>query len=317
MTFLLNLPNNFQAVFEAPGVALVSANLSLSFTDNDIVRLDTTTGAITPVCHVAGPSGPLVLDADGNLFYGQQSSNPASGRILLWLAAELASGVPLDESDAIVGAGGFQGIATLAIDGVNGGLYAGVGSTTPGVNRVVRVFQSAALSTVLVEGPSFHYLSDLEFLSDPCGALFQGWQPQCGGTLRYSSVNFVDQAHRAELTPSRPQGALTGAGAGPGPGPIAFEVAGGPPAGFAQVFFGPSATVVSPELAHVFPGALPLFTGLSLGSVALAGGVVPLDAAGAAQLLSYDPGLDGVITVQAICFDGTGLAVGTSTAADL
>jgi hypothetical protein len=315
MTFLANLPFNYDAAFAASGIAFVSANLSMSFSDNHVVRLDPTTGATSNACHVTGPSGPLAFDALGNLYYGHLAAPYA---VIVFPAAALALGVELTELDALTFAAGFAGPAALAVDQATGAVYLADNDFTTGTNRIVRVLTSAALSPEIVVGTTpFQNLGGLELVETSCGGLFAPWQPACGGTLVYSATDFFSFVSRAAATPARASGALTGPGAGPGPGTVAFEVQGAPAFGFAQLFFGPSAGYAEPELAHVLPGAPPLFTGLPLASIQLVGTLLPLDGAGALQVVTYDPGLDGLLTVQALCFDAGGFPVGTSTAAHL
>jgi hypothetical protein len=311
-----NLPFNFDAVFEDARYALVSTNKTMSFADNHIVRLDVMTGAASDVCFVSGPSGPLALDPAGNLYYGQQLGSASS--VLAWTAAQVAGGTLLGEADALTVSSGWNGIAALAVDPGSAQLYLAENHPVTGANALYRVLVTKALSPVLVSGGApFQYMGGLEFDGASCGGVFAGYQPACGGTLRYSAVDFVSVAFRAAVEPARPQGALSGPGLS-GPGLVTFSVAGGPPGGLAQIFIGPTSAQGSPETAYHLPGALPLLSGLPLSAIDLVGAPLPLDAGGAMALSVYHPGgLQGLLTVQAICITGAGALVGTSTAAHL
>jgi hypothetical protein len=293
----------------------VSANVSLSFSDNNVMRVDPTSGAMTSVAFVTGASGPLAFDALGHLYYGLQGS-PAS--ILVFTSAQLASGIEQTELDAIVLATGFAGPSSLAVDHVTGAVYLAENDFGTGANRIVRVQGSAALSSEIVVGTTaFNNLSGLELVPSECGGIFAPWQPECGGVLRYTGTDFFSTNDRIAVVPARPQATLTGPGAGPGPGAVTLELSQAPAVGFVQAFFGPTSSFSTPEVAYALAGAPPLFTGLSLSSIDVLGGVIALDAAGELDLPAYDPGLDGVLTVQALCFDAAGMLVGTTTPAHL
>jgi hypothetical protein len=57
----------FDVVFLSPAEALVSASPTGASTA--IVHLNVTTGATRPIATLSGPSGPVGLDASGNLYY--------------------------------------------------------------------------------------------------------------------------------------------------------------------------------------------------------------------------------------------------------
>ena len=257
----------------------------------------------------------MALDPLGNLFYGIQDDNP---RILRWTGAQLAGGVLLGEADAQTISIGWTSIGAMAFDPVSFGLYLAENDFATGANRLYRAGGTKASSPVLVEGTlPFNFMGGLEFVGTDCGGLFAGYQPACGGTLRYSAVDFVSVAYRVAVQPERPLGSLDGPGS-TGPGLATFHVDGGPPAGFANVFFGPTSAWSEPEAAILLPGAPPLFTGLLPGAIDFLGVPLALDAGGSASLSAYHPGgLLGLITVQSVTFTGTGAIAGTSTAAHL
>jgi len=315
MTSIGNLLNNFDAVFEDAVHALVSANQTGSFADNHIVRVDLLTGAQTDVCFVTGPSGPVARDPLGNLYYGLQKGDQSA--VISWTASQLASGLLLGEADATVVSTGWNGIGALAFEPATG-LYVAENHPVSGAGALYRAAGTKAASALVVETAApFTYLGGLELDASSCGGVFAPFQPLCGGTLRYSAVDFVSVAYRAEVNPARPEGMFSGGGT-VGPGEVTFTAIGGPPSGVAQLFFGLSSLETLPETAYLFPGALPLFTGLPLSAIELVGPPIPFDAAGSAALTAYHPGgLLGQLLVQAVCITTTGAIVGTSTAAHL
>jgi hypothetical protein len=317
MSPLGTLTNNFDAAFVDATTALVSANATGSFSDNHIVRVDVTSGAQTDLCFVSGPSGPLARDPLGNLYYGLQGPEQ---EVIVWTAAELAGGSLLSEADATPISSGWQGISSLAVDPVHGGLFLAENDFLTGERGIYRTSATKALSELLVSGAAAApapYISGLEFSAAPCGAVFAGYQPACGGTLRYGVVDFTSFAQSVALAPARPTGALTGPGTS-GAGLVTFEVSGAPALGFAQVFFAPTPALSAPETAYLFPGALPLFTGFALEAIEVLGAPLPLDGSGSASLSVYHPGgLLGLLSVQAMCIDPGGLIVGTSSVAHL
>ncbi|MEM7311458.1 MAG: hypothetical protein AAF682_32645 [Planctomycetota bacterium] len=316
MSLLANITFNFDAVFDGPNSVLISANTSASFSDNDILRVDVPGGTINNVAFVGGPSGPLALDPAGNLYYGLQADPVA---VLQWSAADLAGGSLLTEANAVTIADGFLGASSLAFDPVGGELYLAENDFAffSGSNRILRVGTSAATSTVVVDGTTlFNNLSSLEFVGGTDGALFEPFQPDFGGTLRYSAVDFVSSTARIEAQPARPAAALSGAGTA-GPGTVDFTVTGGPDGGSVLVFFGPTSAWTLPEAAFLFGGP-PLFTGFDLNAIELTDLVVPLDELGTGAVSAYNPGgLKGSLTIQGLVLDSTTSTVSTTNGVDL
>ena len=120
MSTLTTLDFNYDAVFDSPSSALVSASTCGFGCGNDIVRVHTTTGATTPVAEVPGSAGPVAMQSDGSLLYATISDSfpapPGSTDIVSWTAAQLRSGTTLDLGDATLFHGGLDGAASLAVD---------------------------------------------------------------------------------------------------------------------------------------------------------------------------------------------------------
>jgi hypothetical protein len=317
-SLLTNLFFNYDATFGPDGDLFVSAAVGGFGTGADVVRVDPDTGATQFVAHVAGSSGPLALDAAGNLFYATVSASfPAplgSTDVLLWTAAQVDSGLLLDESDALVFGAGFDGATALVCDRTTGDLFLAEASFGSGVNRIVRVVGSAGVSPVLVEGEPFQWMTVAQYFDGTGPAIFAPFQPASGRGLVFEHTDFATFDRRLDLEPLRPSLQLTGPGT-VGAGSFALEFSGCAPGGSCLIFFGPSA-LVGPEVA--LPLALPLFVALDLGTAIAAPFLLPVDGNGEAQLAAYNPGaLLGLVSFQGLVLDTFGAAVGTSELASL
>ncbi|MDP6368410.1 MAG: hypothetical protein QF615_02295, partial [Planctomycetota bacterium] len=166
VTTVANLPYNFDAVFDTdPHFALISAAICGWGCGNDIVRLEVATGTVTPLAQIAGPSGPLALNALGELYYGTQDpaypAPPASTDIIYWTAAQLASGAPLDETNATLLAAGFDGASALAVDPASQNLF--VAENLYGVSgKIHQLDRFGARVAEVASG--LNWLSNMEFL---------------------------------------------------------------------------------------------------------------------------------------------------------
>ena len=317
---ITNLTFNYDALFFGSGELFVSA--AATPTGNGIYRVDILSGSVTLLATVPGPSGPLLLDAAGNLLYGMQFDGfplpPTGGHDLIrWDAAQLASGAVLDESDATLVVAGFDGITDLALDSSTGAVYlAENAGFTSGANRIRRVGTGLAGSEVLVEGSvAFATLSNLEFLPGAGAARFLGYQPATGGTLRYASTDFVSSFERSAVMPLRPRTSVSGPGTS-GVGPFDVRVDDAPPLGFGLVYYGPTSDFDPNEA--VLQLSLPIFVGLDLTTISRAPGTLMVDTAGAGtQGYSSPGGLQGLFAIQVLLFDAGGKLAGTSSAAFL
>ena len=161
------LPLNYDAVFESSSHALVSAATCGFGCGNEIWRVDLFSGATSLVAEVPGASGPLVLDPDGNLYYGTSPSEfpppPRPSRVIRWTAAELQQPSVLTLQDADVVGVGFLGAARMAIDPLNGDLFLMENNYASGENSIREVFAGPD-SVPLVTGRPFFALGNLEFV---------------------------------------------------------------------------------------------------------------------------------------------------------
>ena len=321
MTFLANVFFNFDAVFETPTTALVSAATAGFGMGNDLVRLDTTSGATSLVAHVAGPSGPVALDAMGNLWYAPQSDlfPPPDGfaTIGFYTKAQLESGALLGDADRIPFASGFDSVGSMVFDPVGGGLYVTSNHFGNGTNRIYRVGTSAANSTLLFTGDTWHWVSGLEFVGGDGLAAFQRFQPASGGTLRFSRTDFGALDERWELEPARAQASLSGPGTS-GQGEVSLDVAGALPGGTVLVLFAPSALSNPVEQVYSFAGLPPIHSPLHLPALDFLPLFLPADGNGAGSFSFWNPGgLEGLLDFQALVGDAAGTTLGITTAASL
>lgn len=321
MALLTNLYFNYDADFESATTAIVSAATGGFFTGNDLVRVDTTTGATQVLAHVSGPSGPVDVDRFGNLWYATQDPvfPPAAGTtdVVFFTAAQLAGGVLLGDADAFTFSSGFDGGSSLAEDETFATLYMTEASFDLQVNRVRAIGSSPALSAVLVEGDPLFFGASIERRPGDGIAIFRPYQPVSGGALVWAATDFAGTSTRRRLEPARPLASVSGPGTS-GAGPVTFDLAGAAPNGTFLLLYGLQSTYGSLESAVLFQNVLPLFTGLDLGTLAYLPLFLPIDANGAGSLPFENPGfLQGLVVLQALVCDASGKPFGTSTAAFL
>ena len=188
-TPLGSLAFNFDAAFEDGGHLVVSAATGGFGADNELWRVDVTTGAAVRIGSVPGASGPVALDDEGNLYYGTTSNDfppPAAQTDLLrWDASVIGAGVPFDASDATVLSTGLAGASSLVFDDVLDALYVAEVNFGTGASRISRLPAGTSIPQVLVEGRPFFAISRLELAASTSPAVFAPYQPAHAATLRY------------------------------------------------------------------------------------------------------------------------------------
>jgi hypothetical protein len=314
-TLLNNLFFNFDATFEAPDKALVSASTGSLGTGSEVWRIDTSSGDLTGLVQLPGASGPVAVDALGNLIVATASNQfPAplgSSSVYLFLAAQLTGAPVLSAAQGFVLGSGFDGASSMTIDAASGQIYLAENNFGAGTNRIRQVSGNQAQSPILIEGPSFGWLGVQGIVAGSQGALLAPYQPAFGGRVLVTSTDFFSYDERLGVEPRRPLLGATGPGAS-GAGPFTLALTDGPLNGFALLAYGPS-LAVGPELP-IFGLGQPLFTGLSLASASLLPATFVLNGAGAfSQGFVNSGALTGVLTAQALCFDSQLSAVGSST----
>lgn len=312
VTPLANIAFNYDAAFDSPSSVIVSG-LGTSAIGNQLIRVDTDTGASTVVCDVTGFSGPVACDANGDLYYVTFPSPTAD--VVRWDASQLTGAPVLDTSDATVLSTGFLGGASIQVDPTSGDVFVAENVFSTGANTLLRVGPTRATSEELVTGTLGFSLSNLELVEPTGGAVFAPFQPEFGGALRYSTNDFAGTIARNRVRPDRPEVALTGPGA-VGAGAFAVELTGAPTSGVAVFVFGAQSLYSPVELPYLF-GGQPVLSGIDVGT-AIIGPIVSTGASGAASLAYFNNGsLIGTAAIQAICVDPLLGIVGSSSTAFL
>lgn len=304
--------NNFDAAFEDSGHVLVSAARCTFGCGNRILRLDVQSGSTALVARVQGPSGPLALAANGDLYYGAipASFPPPPTSILVWTHAQIASGVVQDETTAATFVQGIAPPSSMRFDPVYGHLFVAepVFAGTSGIYEYDR--QGTLVSNIL---QSADYLSGVELLPTSGPGSFQAFQPD-GMKLCYRGTDYnAGTSEVRSLRTRRPFGSTSGPGLS-GPGPVTFRVRNAYPNASMLVLVGARSSY-NPNESTYDMGNYLLHTGLDLNHVRRLGSV-PTDASGTGTFTFQNPGnLQGTLVLQALVRDPNGVVVGASTAA--
>ncbi|MBK6939102.1 MAG: hypothetical protein IPH13_02700 [Planctomycetes bacterium] len=307
---------NYDGAFDAGG-ALFVAHGNVTFTGTNLVRIDVDTGAVQTIASLPGPSGPIAIDGAGNVLYGVNSpafpAPPGSGSIVAFSAAQVAgapAGGVLTDADAQVLVNGLNAVSDLVVDAegdwiVSDSIYGTV--TEFEANGVV----ASILGVPTAANVSVTYLA---FVDDGAthAATFDAFQPAAGGELAAIVSDFATTNELHSIRPQRAEFEVLPTNPVPiGPFTVTLERA--PEQGLAMLF---AAAASSSNDAIVLVGDVPLFFAL-LPPTLVQLGVVPLDSGGAVSLPASNPGVGASIAVQAVVFDATLTARGTSQVLDL
>lgn len=307
---LANLNFNYDGVFESPSSMLISAATCGFGCGNDIVRLDTNSGATTLIANVTGPSGPVAMADNGDLYYGLVDLVTANNdSIIRWTEAQMNGGTPLSPADATTVFGGLAGIASMDVDPVFGNLFLAE-TVFGGTSRILEVDPSGSLVDVVVE--SSFWLTNVELIQDSGDGHFHRFQPSDGVYLHYAGTDFSMIDDIATVRAQQPTTSFSQVG------PAAtVSITGGEPGGAALVVFTQNAfydpNLITSMLGGTdfqFHAAAPLNRLRRSGPLLL-----PLDANGDADFHYFDPGsLAGMFAFQALITDSTGRIIGGSSA---
>jgi hypothetical protein len=308
---LADLDFNYDAEFEDAGHALVSAAPCGFSCGNEIYRLDVVTGALSLLASVSGPSGPIAIAANGDLYYGLNPDFPVTtGAILRWSQAQVSSGVLLTEGSAAVVAPGIDPASSLAFEPVYGHLFA----SQPIFQGTSHVDEYTADGQPLGTAfESLDYLSNLEFRRTQGIGAFQAFQPPgvellCRGTDYSGGVSQV-----STIRSRRPRASITGPGL-TSPGMVTFEVRGAHPNAALLVLVGHRALYDPHESSHD-AGTFLFHTGIPLNDIRRLV-TVPTDASGTGTFSFFNSsGLMGTRVLQGWILDSNGVGVGSSTEA--
>lgn len=308
---LTDLDFNFDARFEDAGHVLVSAAPCGFGCGNEIYRIDLSNGATSLLASVSGPSGPLALGRNGDLFYGLIPDYPAvTGSILRWSAAQLASGVLLDEASAVVLDSGIDPASSLEIEPVFGHLFV----TQPvfgGTSHVVEYSPDGQLLGTVAA--SLEYLSGIAFIRTQGLGSFQAFQPN-GVRLAYRATDYSANTSAIRTIHTRRPRAFTSGPGLNGPGNVDFTVTGAHPNASFLVLMGAAATYDPNETSYDF-GYFLFHTGMPRAGIRRLGSVAT-DANGEGTFQFYNPGgWQGTRVFQGLIRGANGLFIGSSTEA--
>lgn len=313
---LAQLTFNYDAAFSPAGDLYVSAATGNFGPGNDVYRVAIPSGALTPIAHVAGPSGPIAFDAAGALYYATQGSGfpaPAgSTDVIGWTAAQVAAG-NLDNSNATVVCAGLDGGASLAVDPTTQKLYVAETSFLLGTNRVRRVGNTQANSPIVVDAGTLS-IYGLKFMTGNSAATFAPYQPDTGVRLTYGATDFFSASERSTLRPARPQLSLSGPGL-TGVGPVTLTVTGGVPNGSVYLLNCLQTSLLPSEVSLQFPTFL-LHTTFVLSQARRLPFYLPADASGTSVFqIQNTGGLQGLRAYQFLVSDSAGVFLGSSNVA--
>ena len=304
----------YDAVFRTGTELLISAS-DPGFAGNDILSLDVSTGALKTLAQVPGPSGPLDLRANGDLFYAPFPTVGTATDIVYWTAAQVASGAMLDETSWTVWSSGYDPISSLRVDPVKDRVYVAENLYDDMTfallsARIRRARPNEAKAELIVVGDES--LSNLEFVDAGGGAAnFQSYQPGDGSNLKYNTTDFSSFTTHQTIAPKR--STLTASGPGlSGFGAVTLTAVDAPANGTLYLLFGPQATMSATEQTYSNPGYL-FHTFLSPSSMRRLPFIIPTDANGTGSFTLFNDGsLTGLYGYQYLVGDGTATFIGST-----
>lgn len=306
LSFVANAFFNYDAVFLDETFAVVSAATCGFGCGNDLLRVNVQTGALQDLAEVPGSSGAVALGPGGALYYalvsGAFSPPPGSAQIIRWTAAQVASGLRLTVGDAQVVVPALDGGASMAVDGVLGGIV--VAESIFGATSRVRLY-SAGGNLVATVIESQEWLSSVELRAGGGAGHFYPYQPANGVYLTYSSAG---QIHT--IRPQRPQASLVQQGS-----VFDLVVSGAPPGGGMLVLWQSAALWNPIETSYSLPSlGFQFHTGVPPASLRRLQFFMPVDAGGQGVFSYFDPGsATGTLVFQTLLLDAAGQFVGSST----
>jgi len=322
---IANVPLNYDAVLLDDDRALVSAKTGgFAAPDNDVMFVDLLTGQTQVLAQFPGASGPLAIDANGDVYYATSPSAfpaPAGTVEVLRLSraavdSAIASNQVLGPADATVVISGLDAAGDLAFDddgdlfyvdwfsGRIGEIHDADGNAATLAPTLIDYAGSSLNGSVLQFAPS----------ATPIPQVFEPFQP-AGGSLLVHETDYVSISQVRTLTAARPQ--LAASVASPIPtGTFSLDTTGGPANGLGLILFATTAGT-GPSTLGVPGFEQPLFVDSALVAAPV---IAPIsfDASGAASLAIANPGFvqvfDAIAQTVVVSVDG---ALGSSTALSL
>lgn len=321
LSHVLALVSSYDAEFLSDGDLIVTADLTGGGNGNDLIRLDLSVPSATPIGFVDGPSGPIAVRKNGNVYYATQSFDFPTPTgfvdILSWTSAQVSGGTFLDVNNASLFASGYDGGSAFVADPINGGLFlaenvydnnfALVSAKVKRVRPGAGVFEEVVDSSLAIGA--------LEIANTGGGAAnFRAYQPADGSNLLYSTTDFFSQTTRNLVVPKRPILNVSGPGT-LGIGSVTLTMTGGVPDGAMYLTFAPQDQMTVDEETYLLPGFL-WHTYFGPGTTRRMGFYLSTDSNGDGSFTFWNPGsLIGLYGYQMLVTDAGGTFLGSSTQA--
>jgi hypothetical protein len=313
-TYVATVPFNYDAVWESPTSLLISAGAP-SFNDNNIVRLNVTTGAQTLLVAVTGPSGPIGIDGFGNLYTVILKDADVPGdtaNVVLFPAFALTGSPVLTDFDASPLGIGFEAASSMHVT-PNGRVY--ITENQFGLSgRIWAVNGSPLSSELLYEGAGEWVTFDrVDAGSGP--GVFAAFQPELGsGRFLCNRTDFGTFEERFDFTPKRPAMSVTTGPVGVGVG-FTLDVTDGRPNSPVVLAYGATPAPGTPEIG-VIPSPIPLLSSFDLNSLQIFPFPLLLDGNGEFSV-SFATGAISGVSFQGLMLDDNFIGIATTTRADL
>ena len=307
MSTLTNLFLNYDADFEDDQHVIVSQSSCGAGCPNYLMRVEVNTGAATLVASVPGPSGPLAVAPNGDLYYGTVHPSypppPGSSDIIRWSAAQVHGSLPLSEQDATVFHAGLNSAVSLAVDPVYGNVF--LAESIWGRPSRIHEFDKQSGEKVAAVVRSSSWISNLELMSGGGPGHFHAYQPADGVFLHYDNGEIIT------IAPQRPTASITQTGSN-----VTFTVEGAKPNGAMLLVWGPQSSYNPLEESYQLAFDFLFHTGISLHELHRLPFMLPIDVHGSGSFSYVDPGnLAGTLVFQALFTDEVQRFIGSSEAA--
>ena len=316
MNLLTTLAFNYDARFDIdPNFLWVSAATAGFGGGNDIVRVEMASGNSSFVAHVPGPSGPLDVDAAGDLYYATIDPNFAAfdgTDLLRWDRADLLSGNLLGVADATLVTDLLDGASSLRVGPVGGQIFLTETNISTGVNRLIEIDATSGNVLDLIT-EIFVWPGNIELFAGSGPGTFHEFQPS-NVELVVSTTDFGNAAQdRARIVPQRPSATLSGPSSGPGAMTLTFENC--EPNAAILLYWGAIGDYQANELQFNLGFGAPFHSAFAMNKIRRLPILTPTDANGTATFPYYDPGsLHGTLAFQAVVMAPSTALLGSTAA---
>ncbi len=318
VTPLVNLVYNYDLAWDSdPAYAYVSASLGGWAAGNDVLRVEIASGQYTEVAYAVGPSGPIAVDGDGNLYYVTQFEGTAwppplgEEHLLMWSDAQLDAGVQLTEADATYLTAGLDGGSSMLHDPHSGYLFLAHTNHQGLAHEVLAIATDGTVVDTLAE--CYTWIAGLEVDHDGGPATCFAQQPT-NALLRVQNTDFGGSTRdRVTLEPMRAQASYSGPAAG-APGDATVTISGAEPDSKVVLLISRATDLLPSELVLPLGWGAPTFFAAPPERVLRRTAALPTDSLGEADFTYWQsPSMEGALLFQALLYDGAGAPLGTST----